>query len=116
MMDRRTFLAGTGATLLVAPLAAEAQQAGRVYRIGILGNLRSSKPDLWGIFIEGLKDLGWVEGRNITIEWRISEGEYERIPALAAELVGRKPDVIVVPANQNAVAVRQVTQTIPIVM
>jgi putative tryptophan/tyrosine transport system substrate-binding protein len=115
-IDRRTFLAGTGAVLLAAPLDVEAQQAGKVYRIGILGNLRSSKPDLWGIFIEGLKDLGWVEGRNITIEWRISEGEYERIPALAAELIGRKPDVIVVPANQNAVAVRQVTQTIPIVM
>jgi len=114
-VDRRAFLVGS-VGLLAAPLAADAQQAGRVFRIGILGNLRSAKPDLWGIFVEGLKDLGWVEGRNITIDWQISEGHYERIPALAVELVRLKPDVIVVPANQNAVAVQQQTRTIPIVM
>src|SRR5215813_2446316 len=109
-------MAAISGSLLAAPLAAEAQQMGRVFRIGILGNLRTGKPDLWGIFIEGLRDLGWVEGKNMVIEWRISEGRYERLPALAAELAALKPDVIVVPANQNAVAVQQVTRTIPVVM
>src|SRR5215831_5164805 len=71
-------------SLLAAPRVAVAQQVGRVFRIGILGNLRTGKPDLWGIFIEGLRDLGWVEGKNMVIEWRISEGRYERLPALAA--------------------------------
>ena len=114
--SRRTFLATVIAGLLAAPCAARAQPQGRVFRIGILGNLRNTKPDLWDFFIDGLRELGYVEGRNITIEWRISEGRYERIPALAAELVALKPDVIVVPANQNAVAAQQATRTIPIVM
>src|SRR5262245_66479711 len=103
-------------SLLAAPRVAVAQQVGRVFRIGILGNLRTGKPDLWGIFIEGLRDLGWVEGKNMVIEWRISEGRYERLPALAAELAALKPDVIVVPANQNAVAGQQVTRTTPVVL
>jgi len=113
---RRAFVASLTGGLFAAQLAAEAWQAGRVFRIGILGNLRTGKPDLWGIFIEGLRNLGWVEGKNMVIEWRISEGRYERLPALAAELAALKPDVIVVPANQNAVAVQQVTRTIPVVM
>ena len=116
MISRRTFLATVSGGLLAVPPAARAQQPGRVFRIGILGNLRRTKPDLWGAFFDGLRELGYVEGRNITIEWKISEGKYERIPALAAELVALKPDVIVVPANQNAVAAQQATRTIPIVM
>jgi len=114
-ISRRAFLATVTGGVLAAPRAARAQQ-GRVFRIGILGNLRGTKPDLWDIFIDGLRELGYVEGRNIAIEWKISEGKYERIPGLAAELVALKPDVIVVPANQNAVAVQQATRTIPIVM
>jgi putative ABC transport system substrate-binding protein len=66
--------------------------------------------------MQGLRDLGYVEGQNLAIEHRSSEGKYERLPGLAAELVGAEVDVIVVPASQNALAARQVTRTVPIVM
>ena len=118
-MDRRTFLAGAGAVLLAAPLAAQAQQADRVYRIGILGNVPLSDPGsarLWGSFAEALRDLGYVPGRNVAIEYVSSEGQYERLPALAAELVRHKVDIIVGPAAQNVLAAKQASQTIPIVM
>jgi putative ABC transport system substrate-binding protein len=118
-MDRRTFIAGMTGGLLAAPLAVGAQQADRVYRIGILGNVPLSDPGsarLWGAFADGLRDLGYVDGRNITLENLSSEGQYERLPTLAADLVRHKVDVIVAPAVQNVMAAKQVTQTIPIVM
>jgi putative ABC transport system substrate-binding protein len=105
--------------LLPAPLAAEAQQADRVYRIGVLGNVPLSDPGsalLWGAFADGLRDLGYVDGQNIRIEYLSSDGRYERLPGLAADLVRHKVDVIVAPAVQNVMAAKQVTQTIPIVM
>jgi putative ABC transport system substrate-binding protein len=71
---------------------------------------------LWGAFIQGLRELGYVEGQNITIVHRSSEGRYQRLPDLAAELVRLKVDVIVAPASQNVRAAKQATQTIPIVM
>ncbi len=111
-MDRREFVASLSLTLLAAPLAVEAQ-VGKVYRIGILANLSGG---IWGPFIEGLRDLGYVEGQNITIELRSSEGKYERLPDLAAELVRLKVDVIVAPADENVVVAKQATRTIPIVM
>jgi ABC-type uncharacterized transport system substrate-binding protein len=118
-VQRRDFLIVAGA-LLAAPFAAEAQRAGKVFRIGILANLRPSRSEpgggLWEAFIQGLRELGYVEGRNITIEWRVSEGKYERLPDLAAELVRRNVDVIVVPADQNALAARRATRTIAIVV
>jgi putative tryptophan/tyrosine transport system substrate-binding protein len=117
-MDRRTFLAGTGAVLLTAPLAAEAQQTERVYRIGILGNVPLTDTEgarLWGALTQGLRELGYVGGQNITVEHLSTEGRSERLPALAAELVRWKPDVIVVPNNSNALAARDATRTIPIV-
>ena len=117
-MDRRTFLAGTGAVLLAAPLAAESQQTGRVYRIGILGNVPLTDTEgarLWGALTQGLRELGYEEGQNITVEHLSTEGRSERLPALAAELVRWKPDVIVVPNTSNAVAARDATRTIPIV-
>src|SRR6266705_6719899 len=114
-MDRRTFLAGTGAVLLAAPLAAEAQQAAKVARIGWLattaaGNLRAPEA-----FLQGLRDLGYVEGRNLVIEYRDAEGKPERFPALAAELVALKVDVIVTGATPPTLAAKQATKTIPIV-
>jgi putative ABC transport system substrate-binding protein len=118
-MDRRAFISGSLLGLLAAPLASEAQQADRVYRIGILGNVPLSDPGsarLWGAFADGLRDLGYVDGRNITLENLSSEGQYERLPTLAADLVRHKVDVIVAPAVQNVMAAKQVTQTIPIVM
>jgi len=90
-----------------------------MYRIGILGNVPLADPGsarLWGEFTRGLQDLGYVEGRNAAIEFVSSDGKYERLPALAADLVRRNADVIVAPAAQNVVAAKQATQTIPIVM
>ena len=117
-MDRRAFIVGTVAAL-AAPLGAEAQQAGKVYRIGVLGNVPLTDPEgarLWGALSQGLRDLGYVEGQNIRIEHLSSEGRNERLPGLAAELVRLKVDVIVTPASQNAFAAKQATQTIPIVV
>ena len=118
-MDRRTFLGVMTGGLLAAPLAAEAQQADKVYRIGILGNVPLTDPSgarFWGEFSQGLRDLGYVEGRNITIENLSSDGRYERLPALAADLVRHKVDIIVAPAAQNVLAAKQATRTIAIVM
>jgi putative tryptophan/tyrosine transport system substrate-binding protein len=85
--DRRAFLAGAAA-LLAAPLAAEAQQGSKVYRIGFLGNSTPAlEANLVGPFREGLRELGYVEGQNILIEYRWAEGKYERFPALVAELL-----------------------------
>jgi len=118
-INRRTFLGTLGAALLATPLAAEAQQTVAMRRIGILGNVPLSDPGsrhLWGAFTQGMKDLGYVEGRNISIDYVSSDGRYERLPALAAELVRRKVEVIVAPAVQNVVAAKQASATTPIVM
>ena len=115
MIDRRTFLAGTGAVLLVAPLAAEAQQAARIARIGYLVPNLGASPETHEAFRQGLRDLGYVEGRNLVIEYRSAEGKLERLPALAAELVALKVDVIVAPNTVAALAAKQATRTLPIV-
>ena len=97
---------------LVAPLAAKAQEAGKVARIGML--VSSSSPFVEA-FKQGLRELGYVEGRNIVIEYRSTDGRDERLPGLAAELVRLKVDIIVA-SSQGAVAARQATTAIPIVM
>src|SRR5262249_32825987 len=92
---------------------------GTTHRIGVLGNVPLAHPvsaQLWGEFFDGLRDLGYVDGQNVTIEYLSSEGKYERLPALAAALVQHKVDVIVVPAVQNVLAAKRATTTIPIVM
>ena len=118
MIDRRTFLAGTGAVLLAAPLVAEAQQAGKVWRIGFLGPSPSGiGAHLVQAFRQGLGELGYVEGRNIAIEYRPTEpGDYERFRLLAAELVALKVDVLVTSITPAALAAKKATTTIPIVM
>jgi len=114
VIDRRTFLACTGAVLLAAPLAAEAQQAGRVWRIGML--LASDSPTLnVEAFRQELRKLGYVEGRNILIEYRWHEGKVDRLPALADELVNLKPDLILVAGVQPTLALKAATTTVPIV-
>src|ERR1700682_6519347 len=116
MMDRRTFLAGTGTVLVAAPLAAEAQQAAKVPRIGYLSTNLGVNPPLREAFRQGLRDLGYVEGRNLVIEYRDAEGKPERLPALAAEPVGLKVDVIVAGGGTlSAMAAKQATRTLPIV-
>ena len=107
-MDRRRFLLTSLAGALAAPLGAGCQQAGKVARIGVLGTDREA-------FLQGLRDLGYVEGRNVVIEYRDAEGKPERLPALAAELVALKVDVIVAPGTPQALAARQATRTLPIV-
>ncbi|HEV2054419.1 MAG TPA: ABC transporter substrate-binding protein, partial [Methylomirabilota bacterium] len=115
VIDRRRFLTGTGAVLLVAPVAAEAQQAAKVARIGYLAGNVSASPHLNEAFRQGLRDLGYVEGRNVVIEYRDAEGKLERLPALAAELVALKVDVIVAGGTPQALAAKQATRTLPIV-
>ncbi len=115
MMDRRTFLTGTGAVLLAAPLAAEGQQAAKVARIGWMGDNPALSPQLREAFLQGLRDLGYVEGRSVVIEYRYAEGKLERLPALAAELVALKVDVILAGGTPHALAAKQATGILPIV-
>jgi putative ABC transport system substrate-binding protein len=112
-MDRQAFVAGA-VGVCAAPLAADAQPA-KLPRIGYLGGSPSGagapQP-----FLEGLRELGWVEGRNIAIEYRWTEGRAERLPDLVAELVRLKVDVIYTPgSNAAAQAAKRATTTIPIV-
>ena len=114
-MDRRAFLAGAVA-LLAAPLAAEAQQAAKIARIGYLSPNLATSPHLREAFRQGLRDLGYVEGRNVVIEYRDAAGKFERLRALAAELVALKVDVIVASAYRATLAAKNATKTIPIIM
>ena len=118
-MDRRTFISSVTFGLLAAPLAVEAQQAGKVYRIGYLGAASPSDPSFqrfFEAFRKGLAQLGYVEGQNIAIESRWAAGKYERLPGLAAELVRLKMDVIVTAAVPAIRAAKEATSTIPIIM
>jgi putative ABC transport system substrate-binding protein len=115
VINRRTFIGGLG-LLLAVPLVAEAQQAGKVPRIGFLALNLAPNPHLHEAFRQGLRDLGYVEGRNVVIEIRDAEGTLQRLPALAAELVALKVDVIVTGGGTpTALAAKQATKTIPIV-
>ncbi len=117
MIDRRAFITCVGAGILAAPLTADAQQAAKVARIGFLGNSTAAlEANLVGPFREGLRDLGYVEGRNILIEYRWAEGKYERFPALIAELIALKVDLIVTAGTPAALAVKKATTSIPLVM
>ena len=113
MIDRRTFIGRLAAGALAFPFATLAQQPAKVPRIGVLGNENTAP---WEGFRRGMRELGYVDGRNVAIEWRWSEGKTDRLPALAAELVQAKVDVLVVSGTQAARAAKQATSTIPIVM
>jgi putative ABC transport system substrate-binding protein len=103
--------------LLVAPLAAAAQPAGKVYRVGILTNDASDPVEarLWQAFRLGLRELGWIEGGNILLEFRGAEGDFARLPALAADLVRLKVDLIVARSSQFVQPAKEATSSIPIV-
>jgi putative ABC transport system substrate-binding protein len=102
--------------LLAAPLVAETQQAAKIARIGYLSPSLATSAQLREAFREGLRELGYVEGRNLVIEYRDAEGKLERVPALAAELVALKVDVIFVGGGTRVtLAAMQATRTIPIV-
>jgi ABC-type uncharacterized transport system substrate-binding protein len=103
-------------SLLGMPLAAVAQPPTHVYRIGyLLGGTREQEPYLEA-FLEAMGTLGYVEGQNLVMEYRAAEGQYERLPALAAELVRLKVDVLLVVITPAALAAKDATTTIPIVM
>jgi putative ABC transport system substrate-binding protein len=102
--------------LLVAPLAIEAQPAGRIPRVGFLANGSAAASPPVDAFRRGLRSLGYVEGQNVALEIRWAEGRFERLPEFAAELVRWKPDVLVTAGPYGLQAARRVTTTIPIVM
>jgi len=117
VVRRRVFISTLAGGLLAAPLAVEAQQPGKVYRIGILGEKASdaSEARLWEAFRVGLRERGWIEGKNIVIESRWAEGNSARIPELAADLVRLKVDVIVMRGSIYVQAAKAATSSIPIV-
>src|SRR2546428_2276038 len=102
-------------SLLAVPLAAEAQPPDKVYRIGYL-DTTPMPAHLWEALLDGLRERGYSEGRNLVFERRFSEGNAERFPELAAELVRLSVDCIIVTTTPAALAAKHATQTIPIVM
>jgi len=115
-MDRRTFV-GSGVMLVAMPLAARAQQSGRVYRIGILESIPAAQNAAnLDALRRGLRERGYVEGRNLVIEYRSTEGRAERFPALASELANRNVDLIVARGTPATRAAKRATATIPVLM
>jgi putative tryptophan/tyrosine transport system substrate-binding protein len=110
-MNRRAFVTGLGA-VLVAPLGAEAQPAGKLYRVGYL----SSSATVFEAFRLGLRELGYVEGQNLSIEARLAAGKIDRLPVLAVELVRARVDVIAAVSPPAIAAAKKATTAIPIVM
>ncbi len=117
LTNRRAFIGTLAGGLLAAPLAAEGQQqSGKVYRIGYLNASSGiANPSILEAFRQGLRELGWVEGQNIVIEYRFAEGRFDRLPDLAAELVRLKVDLIVAAPAPAALAAKNATGTIPII-
>jgi ABC-type uncharacterized transport system substrate-binding protein len=116
MIDRRAFVTGLG-SMLAAPLSAEAQRAGKMPSIGVLVPVEPESPTEpnIGAFRQALKDLGYFEGHNITVEYRYALGRSDLYAELASQLARLKVDVIVVGSDRPTLAAKQVTQTIPIV-
>jgi putative ABC transport system substrate-binding protein len=113
-MRRRNFITLLGGAV-AWPVVTGAQQTGKVYRVGFLWDNPAVWPHALEAFHRGLRDLGWTEGQNIAVEYRWAEGRFDRLPALAEELVGLKVDVIVAPTSIYAGAAKRATSTIPIV-
>src|SRR5258708_7106230 len=116
MISRRGFVAGS-VTLLAAPLAAEAEQARKVYRIGLLapGSASASAARV-GVFREALRQLGYIEGENIAVEYRYADGQADRYAKNATELVRLNVDIVVVAGTTPSIAAKKATASIPIVM
>jgi ABC-type uncharacterized transport system substrate-binding protein len=116
-MDRRAFIVG-GVAGVAAPLAAEAQRAGKLVRIGLLDYAAPDPASTarWRALRERLRELGYVEGQNVIFERRWADGKAERLPSLAAELIAAKVDVLVAGGSSPALAAKQATKSVPIVM
>jgi putative ABC transport system substrate-binding protein len=114
-MDRRRFLLTSLAGAFAVPHAAGAQQAGKVYRVGFLWDSPAVWPHALEAFRRGLRDLGWIEGQNIVIEFRWAEGRFDRLPGMVDDLIRLKVDLIVAPTSIYTDAAKRATATIPIV-
>jgi ABC-type uncharacterized transport system substrate-binding protein len=114
-VDRRAFLGALTGGLVAAPLAAGAEQPGKVPRIGFLSAVTLGSSPVLDAFRQGLRELGWVEGQNIVVDYRLTD-RADRLPDLAGELVQLKVDIIVAEATQGVAAAKNATTTIPIVM
>jgi putative ABC transport system substrate-binding protein len=113
-MKRREFIAFLGGAVATWPLSARAQEPRRV--IGVLGSVaHGASPGTVAAFIQGLKDTSFIEGKNISIEWRWAEGQYDRLSSLTGELVARNVSVIVTFDLPSTLAAKAATKTIPIV-
>ena len=117
MLDRRTFIGRAAGGLLSTPLASRAQQVGKVYRIGILESIPAAQNVAnLAALRKGLRDLGYVEGQNLIIEYRSADGRADQFPGLASELIRRKVDLIVARGTPATRAAKNATETIPVVM
>src|SRR5438477_3109739 len=115
-MKRREFLGALGGAA-AWPLAARAQQGGKIYRIGILEPIPAARNAAnLDALRNGLRELGYIEGRNLVIEYRSADGRAERFPDLASELVRLRVDLIVARGTPAAIAAKNATETIPVVM
>jgi ABC-type uncharacterized transport system substrate-binding protein len=115
-IGRRDFITLMGGAAAAWPLAARAQQPGKVYRIGVFTAGAPLMSKTWSIFIDGLKELGWTEGKNIAFEPRYAENNLDRLPELAAELVRLNVDVILAFGTLAPLAAKRASATVPIVM
>ena len=119
MNQRRKIIMAGVASALAAPLASYAQQPDKIARVAFLAlpnRATAFDPLFSGAFPLGMRDLGYVEGRNLLIEWRFADSQVERLPALAAELLQWKPHVLVAATHEAALAAQKATSTTPIVM
>lgn len=119
MNNRRKLIIALGAGALASPLSSFAQPATKIWRVGFLSPRHVdfvNSDYIYGPFTRGMRELGYVEGKNLAIEWRSAEGNNERLPGLATELVNLKVDVIVAASSPGARAAQKATATIPIVI
>ncbi len=115
---RRAFLGALAAGVVARPRVVEAQPTQRVYRLGYLSMgsaTGGATPGLVEVFRQALRELGWIEGRNLSMEYRFTDGRFDRLPGFADELVALKPDVVIAVPTPSAQAARNASKTIPIV-
>src|SRR6476620_9379898 len=114
-MRRRQFISLLGGAAAAWPLASAAQQPGRIRRVGVLLGTTASGPEPVPAFVQGLRELGWTDGRNVRLEYRAVAGDIDRFGTYAAELISQVPDVILVQSNPGLAALQQATRSTPIV-
>jgi putative ABC transport system substrate-binding protein len=116
-MKRREFITLLGGAAVAWPLVAHAQQAAKIPRIGLLSPFSPANTAIWHkAFLRGLRDLGWVDGKNIAIEYRYAEGRNDHLPGLIADLARLKVDIIVTTVTSDTLAAKNAANAIPIVM